>query len=242
MKEVILDVNERKEKGTRVSRRLRSSGTIPAILYGAKQTPISLGIPAKDFNRVIHSGAGANVVLTLKFSGAKNEGKTAIIKEIPRDPVSHNVVHIDLLASSLKDKITVNVPVMVTGLAPGIKEGGILEYVQREIEIECLPTQIPENIMVDVSSLNINESIHVRDLKLTEDTIKILTPADRMLVSIVPPTVLEEPTPAVAEGAPEAVAASAEPEVIKKGKKEEAPEEGAAAAPKETKEAKEAKK
>jgi large subunit ribosomal protein L25 len=231
MKEVILDVNERKEKGTRVSRRLRSSGTIPAILYGAKQTPISLGIPAKDFNRVIHSGAGENVVLTLKFSGDKNEGKTAIIKEIQRDPVSHNVVHIDLLAISLKDKITVNVPVMVTGLAPGIKEGGILEYVQREVEIECLPTQIPENIMVDVSSLNINESIYVRDLKLAEDTIKILTPADRMLVSIVPPTVLEEPTPAVVEGAPEAVAASAEPEVIKKGKKEEALEEGATAAP-----------
>lgn len=231
MKEVILDVNERKEKGTRVSRRLRSSGTIPAILYGAKQTPISLGIPAKDFNRVIHSGAGANVVLTLKFSGDKNEGKTAIIKEIQRDPVSHNVVHIDLLAISLKDKITVNVPVMVTGLAPGIKEGGILEYVQREVEIECLPTQIPENIMVDVSSLNINESIHVRDLKLAEDTIKILTPADRMLVSIVPPTVLEEPTPVAVEGAPEAAVASAEPEVIKKGKKEEALEEGAAAAP-----------
>ncbi len=95
--------------------------------------------------------------------------------------------------------------------------------------------------MIDVSSLNINESIYVRDLKLAEDTIKILTPADRMLVSIVPPTVLEEPTPAVVEGAPEAVAASAEPEVIKKGKKEEALEEGAAA-PKETKEAKEEKK
>lgn len=231
MKEVILDVNERTEKGTRVSRRLRSAGTIPAILYGAKQTPISLGIPAKDFNRVIHGGAGENVVLTLKFSGDKNEGKTAIIKEIQRDPVSHNVVHIDLLAISLKDKIIVNVPVMVTGLAPGIKEGGILEYVQREIEIECLPTQIPENIMVDVSSLNINESIHVRDLKLAEETIKILTPADRMLVSIVPPTVLEEPTPAAVEGVPEAAAAAAEPEVIKKGKKEEAPEEGASAAP-----------
>lgn len=231
MKEVILDVSERKEKGTRVSRRLRSAGTIPAILYGAKQAPISLGIPVKDFSRVIHGGAGANVVLTLKFSGEKNEGKTAIIKEIQRDPVSHNIVHIDLLAISLKDKIIVNVPVMVTGLAPGIKEGGILEYVQREIEIECFPTQIPENIMVDVSSLNINESVHVRDLKLTEDTIKILTPADRMLVSIVPPTILEETAPAAVEGVPEAAVASAEPEVIKKGKKEEAAEEGAAAAP-----------
>ncbi len=239
MKEVVLEVKERKEKGTRVSRRLRIAGTIPAILYGAKQTPISMGIPAKDFNRVIHSGAGANVVLTLKFSGDKNEGKTAIIKEIQRDPVSHNVVHIDLLAISLKDKIIVNVPVMVTGLAPGIKEGGILEYVQREIEIECLPTQIPENIMVDVSNLNINESVHVRDLKLPEDTVKILTPADRMLVSIVPPTVLEEPTPAAVEGVPEAAVASAEPEVIKKGKKEEAAEEGAAVTPaKETKEEK----
>lgn len=234
MKEVILDVNERKEKGTRVSRRLRSAGTIPAILYGAKQTPISLGIAVKDFNRVIHGGAGENVVLTLKFSGDKNEGKTAIIKEIQRDPVSHNVVHIDLLAISLKDKITVNVPVMVTGLAPGIKEGGILEYVQREVEIECLPTQIPESIMVDVSNLNINESVHVRDLKLTEDSIKIVTPADRMLVSIVPPTVLEEPTPAAAEVAPDATA-PAEPEVIKKGKKEEALEEGATAPAKEEK-------
>ena len=235
MKEVILDVNERQEKGTRVSRRLRSAGTIPAILYGAKQTPISLGIPAKDFNRVIHGGAGENVVLSLKFSAGKNEGKTAIIKEIQRDPVSRKVVHIDLLAISLKDKIKVNVPIMVSGLAPGIKEGGILEYVQREIEVECLPMQIPENIMVDVSNLNINESIHVRELKLADDNIKILTPADRMLVSIVSPTVLEEPTTAAVEGAPEAAAASAEPEVIKKGKKEEALEEGAAAPAKEEK-------
>ncbi len=238
MKEVILEVKERAEKGTRVSRRLRTAGTIPAILYGAKQTPISMGIATKDFNRVIHSGAGENVVLTLKFAD-KNEGKTAIIKEIQRDPVSRNIVHIDLLAISLKDKIKVNVPVMVTGEAPGIKEGGILEYVQREVEVECLPTQIPEHIMVDVSSLNINESVHVRDLKLTDDQVKVLTPADRMLVSIVPPTVLEEPTPTEAAIAPEgAAAAPAEPEVIKKGKKEEEAAEGAAAAPKETKEEK----
>jgi large subunit ribosomal protein L25 len=236
MKEVILEVRERAEKGTRVSRRLRTAGTIPAILYGAKQTPISMGIATKDFNRVIHSGAGENVVLTLKFAD-KNEGKTAIIKEIQRDPVSRNIVHIDLLAISLKDKIKVNVPVMVTGDAPGIKEGGILEYVQREVEVECLPTQIPEHIMVDVSSLKINESIHVRDLKLTDDQVKVLTPADRMLVSIVPPTVLEEPTPVEGAIAPEGAAAvAAEPEVIKKGKKEEeAAEEGAAAPPKEEK-------
>ncbi|MDD5491471.1 MAG: 50S ribosomal protein L25 [bacterium] len=231
MKEVILDVKERAEKGTRVSRRLRIAGTIPAILYGAKQAPISIGIATKEFNRVIHSGAGENVVLTLKFAGDKNEAKTAIIKEIQRDPVSRNIVHIDLLAISLKDKIKVNVPVMVTGEAPGIKEGGILEYVLREVEVECLPTHIPEHIMIDVSSLKINESIHVRDLKQEDDQIKVLTPADRMLVSIVPPTVLEEPTPAEAAVAPEGAAAPAEPEVIKKGKKEEELAEGAAEAP-----------
>ena len=231
MKEVILEVKERTEKGTRVSRRLRTAGTIPAILYGAKQTPISMGIATKEFNRVIHSGAGENVVLTLKFAGDKNEAKTAIIKEIQRDPVSRNIVHIDLLAISLKDKIKVNIPVMVTGEAPGIKEGGILEYVLREVEIECLPTHIPEHIMVDVSSLKINESIHVRDLKQEDDQIKVLTPADRMLVSIVPPTILEEPVTAEAAIAPEGAEATAEPEVIKKGKKEEEPAEGAAAAP-----------
>jgi large subunit ribosomal protein L25 len=237
MKEVILEVKERAEKGTRESRRLRTAGTIPAILYGAKQTPVSLGIAVKEFNRVIHGGAGENVVLTLKFGGHKNEGKTAIIKEVQRDPVSRTIVHIDLLAISLKDKIKVNVPIMVSGEAPGIKEGGILEYVQREVEVECLPSQIPEHIMVDVSNLKINESIYVRDLRLSDDKIKVLTPADRMLISIVPPTILEEPTPVEAAIAPEAVA-PVEPEVIKKGKKEEEPEEGAAAAPKETKEEK----
>ncbi|MDD5259523.1 MAG: 50S ribosomal protein L25 [bacterium] len=232
MKEVILEVKERAEKGTRVSKRLRVAGTIPAVLYGAKQTPISLGIAVKEFNRIIHGGAGENVVLTLKFGGDKKEAKTAIIKEIQRDPVSRNILHIDLLAISLKDKIKVNVPVMVTGEAPGIKEGGILEYVQREVEVECLPTQIPEHIMVDVSSLKINESIHVRDLKLSDDQVKVLTPAERMLVSIVPPTILEEPVAAEGAIAPEAAAAAtAEPEVIKKGKKEEEPAEGAAAAP-----------
>jgi large subunit ribosomal protein L25 len=237
MKEVVLEVKERAEKGTRESRRMRTAGTIPAILYGAKQSPISLGIAVKEFNRVIHGGAGENVVLTLNFSGDKKEGKTAIIKEIQRDPVSRNIVHIDLLAISLKDKIKVNVPVMVTGDAPGIKEGGILEYVLREVEVECLPTQIPEHIMVDVSSLKINESIHVRDLKLADDQVKVLTPADRMLISIVPPTVLEEPTPVEGAIAPEAAEPVA-PEVIKKGKKEEEPEAGTAAPAKDAKEEK----
>ena len=242
MKEVVLGVNLRAEKGSRVSRRFRRDGVIPSVIYGGKDEPLSVTVSEKEFGKVIHGGAGSNVILTLKFADAKADAKTVIIKEIQRDPVTHKVIHIDLQAISLKDKIKVNVPVLVSGEAPGIKEGGILEYVQREVEIECLPTQIPEHIQVDVSSLKINESIHVRDLVQADDKIRILTPGDRMLVSIVPPTVLEEPTPAAEGVVPEA--AAAEPEVIKKGKKEEEGETaaGAEAAPAKAAPAKEEKK
>lgn len=237
MKEVVLEIKVREEKGSRPSRRLRRSGVIPAIVYGGKEEPVSLSLSEKEFNKVIHSGAGSNVILTLKFADDKKEAKTVIIKEIQRDPVTHKIDHVDLKAISLKDKIKVSVPVLVTGEAPGIKEGGILEYVLREVEIECLPTQIPEHLSVDVSNLKINESVHVKDIVLPDEKIKVITPADRMVISIVPPTILEEPTPAAVavEGA-EAV--PAEPEVIKKGKKEEEPEAGAEPA----KESKEAKK
>lgn len=232
MKEVLLGVNLRNEKGSRFSRRLRSTGVIPAVLYGGKEEPLSLTIAEKEFKKVIHGGAGENVILTLQFDQEKKKAKTALIKEIQRDPVTHNIIHVDLKVISLKDKIKVNIPIQVAGQAPGIKEGGIIEHVLREVEIECLPTNLPEHIIVDVSNLKINESIHVRDLTSLPADIKILTPADRMLVSIVPPTVLEEAPVAAEAAVAGAEAATAEPEVIKKGKKEEEAEPGAEAAPK----------
>lgn len=219
MKEVILEAKVRQEKGTHLARRLRKSGVIPAVLYGAKEETMSLAIVERVFQKVIHGATGENVVLNLKIGDEKQGNKTAIVKEIQRDPVSQRIIHVDLKAISLKEKIKVNVPIQTLGEAPGIKEGGILEYFLRELEIECLPRNIPEHIMVDISTLGINGSVHVRDLVLPDKDIRIITPEDRMLVSIVPPTVLEEKAPA-AEPV-ETEAAPVEPEVIKKGKKEE---------------------
>lgn len=226
MKEVILAAKIRQEKGTHQSRRMRKNGVLPAVLYGSKEESITLSLGERDFQKVIHGAAGGNVVLNLKIDGmAEKDNKTAIVKEIQRDPVTQQIVHVDLQAISLKDKLKVNVPVQTVGEAPGIKEGGVLEYVLRELEVECFPTNIPEHVIVDVSKLAINESIHVRDLALDDKEVKIITPEDRMVVSIVPPTVLEEKAPAAE--VPGVEAAPAEPEVIKKGKKEEEGEEKA---------------
>lgn len=233
MKDVILAAKVRQEKGTHLARRMRNSGVIPAVLYGSNEGAVSLAIGERDFQKVIHGATGENVILNLKIDDEQKGDKTAIVKEIQRDPVNQRIVHVDFKAISLKEKIKVNVPIQTIGEAPGIKEGGVLEYFLRELEIECLPTNIPEHITVDVSTLGINASVHVRDLVLPDKDVRIVTPGDRMLVSIVPPTVLEEKAPAadavVAEVAP------VEPEVIKKGKKEGEGEAG------ETKEEKEKK-
>jgi large subunit ribosomal protein L25 len=199
--------------GKGVARKLRQAGRIPAVYYGRGEEPIALVVGLKDLQDVIERAEGSNVIVDLKVDGSGSGDRKALIREIQRDPVGGHILHLDLQHISLTERIVVEVPIVLVGIATGVKDGGgILEHLLREVEVECLPTDIPSRLEVDVSALNIGDSLHVSDLKA--DRVEIITEADRAIATVVPPTVLEEAKPAE-EGA------AAEPELVKE-KKEEA--------------------
>ena len=205
--------------GKSVTRKLRQAGSIPAVYYGRGEAPVPLVVNLRDLEEVIEKAEGSNVIVDLKVEGLSGAEKKALIREIQRDPVGGNILHLDLQHISLTERITVEVPVVLLGTPLGVKDGGgILEHLLREVEIECLPADIPSRLEVDVTALQIGDSLHVSDLRAERVTIK--TEADRAIAAVVPPTVLEEVKPA------EEVAA-VEPELVKEKKGEEAePAEG----------------
>jgi large subunit ribosomal protein L25 len=186
---------------------------------GADSVSINLGY--KDFVGVIHGGAGANVILDLKLAGEEGVDRKALIRDLQRDPLSGKITHVDLQHISMTEMISVDVPVHVSGTSIGVKDyGGILEFIQRTLTIECLPTDIPNEVVVDVTALMVHDSIHVRDI--TVPNARVLSDPDQVVLAIVSPVV--EKAAEVVEGA----AATAEPEVIGKKKDEgEAAAEGA---------------
>ena len=203
--------------GKGVARKLRQTGSIPAVYYGRGEDPIVLTVGLKDLQDVIERAEGSNVIVDLKVDGDGAGDRKALIREIQRDPVGGHILHLDLQHISLTERLVVEVPIVLVGTPVGVKDGGgILEHLLREVEVECLPTDIPSKLEVDVSALNIGDSLHVSDLKA--ERVEILTEAERAIATVVPPTVLEEAKPAE-EGA------AAEPELVKE-KKEEAAEGG----------------
>jgi large subunit ribosomal protein L25 len=207
-------------KGTRRSdlgkggaRKARAAGQIPGVLYGHGETPIAVAIGAREFEVAMRTHKGGNPIVSLGLEGSDF---TALVRAAQIDPLTHGVLHLDFQHISLTETIEVSVQVHLTGLALGVKDGGgILETITREIEVRCLPTNIPGSIDVDVSALNIGDSIHVRDLTVKD--IEVLTDPDTTIATVVSPTVVEETAPADAAAAEGA----AEPEVITKGKKDE---------------------
>ncbi|TMQ62359.1 MAG: 50S ribosomal protein L25 [Candidatus Eisenbacteria bacterium] len=217
---VSLEAARRADVGKGVARKLRAGGRVPAVYYGRGEDSIPLTISLKELESVIHSAEGSNVIVDLKVSGDKPKDRKALIREIQRDPVAGLILHLDLQHISLTERITVQVPIVLLGTPIGVKDaGGILEHLLREVEVECLPTEIPSKLEVDVSGLAIGDSLHVSDIKTERAEIK--TEMDRAIAAVVPPTILEEVKPA------EEVV-EAEPELIAKEKKDEAaePEEG----------------
>ena len=225
MKEVILEAQPRENSTKHDLKDMRLKGMIPAIFYGQGEKVTSLAVNAKKFDEILHGG-GSNVLVNIKLAG---DSKTAIVKQIQRDVISRKPIHIDFQAISMKEKIEISVPLRIKGIAPGVKlAGGVMEHIVRELRVSCLPADIPESVDVDVSALEINHSIAVKDLPKMEG-IDILTDPAGIIVNIVTPTILEEAPAPGTEGAVAAEAA-AEPEVIAKGKKPEEGEEGAAPA------------
>ena len=212
MKTIELDVEKRTSKGKNEARRTRSGGKIPAIVYGAGKATVPISVDRKALSDAFRSGAGENAIFLLKLAGS-DQSRHAMIKEFQKDPLTRKALHIDFLRVMMDTKIRVNVSIEIVGVARGVKtDGGILDIVTREVEIECLPGNIPAHLPVEVTDLGIGDALRIKDLKATED-VEIVDDPEKVLVHVTHPTQEKEPE-AAAEGAPEIT----EPEVLKKGK------------------------
>lgn len=234
MKTVELKAKVREGVGKSAAKKVRAQGNIPANVYGTHSKPLSILVDCKEFKTVIHTQAGGNALILLKIEG--NSEKNVLIKEIQRHPVSEAIYHVDFNVISLTEKIRAKVHVQVKGTAAGIKEGGILDHAHREIEVECLPTQIPDKIEINIENLKINDALHVKDLALPAGVTCVLDP-DEVILKVLPPQKEEVP----AEVLPGDAAAGPEVITAKKPVGEEGAEGEKAAAPKKEQKAPEKK-
>jgi len=223
MKRIALTAQVRQKVGKGVARGLRRDAQVPAVLYShGKSTPIVM--VNKDISKVLNAEGGEHALINLKLEGGKGEGdKLALIKDYQVDPISGKLIHLDLMEVAMNEKVKLQVAVHISGTAVGVKEGGIFQYGQRNLEIECLPTHIPDFIDVNIEHLKVNESLHVRDITAPEG-VKILTEGDNTVATIQPP-ISEAKLEAMLTSTPAEVTEGAEPELVKKPKAEgEAPE------------------
>jgi len=217
-KQVKLKAEPRMEVGRSAVRKLKARGIIPAVIYGAKDKPQPLQLAARDINAMMSHASGENFLVELEIAGEKSN-RTALVQEVQHSPVGGEIRHVDFHAISMDETIQAEVPLEPVGTANGVKNfGGLLEQSLRALTLECLPRDLPDRITVDISQLNIGDSIHVRDIQLPSGvTAKV--PADLTAFSVLAPVVEEVPVVAEAE-------AAAGPEVITEKKAE-----GEAAAP-----------
>ncbi len=225
MERVALTAHIREHTGKGIARGLRREKKIPAVLYShGKSMPIAM--VNKDVSKVLNTEGGEHALIDLKLEGGSAAGeRMALIKDYQVDPLTGVLIHLDLMEVAMNEKVKVPVNIHLVGSSVGVKEGGILQHGMRQVEIECLPGQIPDFIEVNIADVNINESIHVRDIKAPEG-VRILTDSDGTVVTIQPP-ISAEKLEAMLTAAP--AAETGEPEVV--GKKKEAEGEAAAAAP-----------
>jgi large subunit ribosomal protein L25 len=225
--EAVLEATARESRGKNEARRTRASGRVPAVLYGessgGKNETTAISVEPKALLRILHSEAGANTLISLKLAGA---GDTRVlVKEYQLDPVTHQLLHADFHRIAMDRVLRITVSITVKGEAPGVKQqGGILEYVHRSIEVECLPADIPEHVEINVGDLMMHQGVRVRDVPVNPKW-KPVTDADTMLVHVIMPKAEEAAAPAAEGAVAAAPAAAVEPEVIKKGKKEEGVDE-----------------
>ncbi len=223
--EAILEATTRDTFGKNEAHRTRQAGRVPAVVYGASAdsalakvaTPIA--VEPRPLLKILHSESGANTLISLRLEGSATK---VLIKEYQLDPVTHQILHADFYRVAMDKMLQVTIPVVVKGEPKGVKQqGGILEFIRREIEVECLPGDIPEHVEIDVSELMLHQGIRVRDVA-TDPKWKPVSEAELMLVHVIMPKVEEAPVVADAAAVP---ATTAEPEVIKKGKKDEEKED-----------------
>lgn len=211
MKDLMVQAEQRELLGKNACRRLRAEGKIPGVVYGQDFQPVAVTVNPKDIQHILRSESGHNTIFKLEFNKVS---KDVLIRDYQLDPVKGHLLHADFLTVDMHEAMTFEVPLEPVGNAPGVKNGGILDQVLREIEIECLPGEVPDNIEVDVSALEIGDILRVEDLKLDASKLTLLSEPDLVVLTISPPTIEEEEVEEVEEE-------EAEPEVIKKGKAEE---------------------
>ena len=213
--DTVVAAQPRASRGKNEARRTRRSGLIPAVVYGAFKDAVSVSVNPKDITKIIHSKTGHNSIFDLDVAGV--EKTPVMVADEQYDPIKSTLLHIDLRRIDLTRKLRVAVPVHTTGEAKGVKQqGGVLDVVTRQIEIECVPDDIPNQFDIDVTELMIGNSIRVSELPVKEG-VRVLTHGEAVIAHVVGIKEEVAATPEAVEGAP----AAAEPEVVKKGKKEE---------------------
>ena len=224
-KDITVTAEVRSSRGKNEARRTRRAGQIPAVLYGAFQDPVSVAINPREILKIVRSKTGYNTIFNLAVSGGETSPVMVVDQQV--DPIKGTLLHADLKRIDLSKRIKVSVPVHTSGEPKGVKvQGGLLEIVTRAVEIECLPDEIPEEFKVDVSELLIGQSKRASDVALA-GSMKLVSAPDSVIAHVVTLRAEVEAAPAEAAAVPAAGVPAAEPEVIKKGKKEEeaAPEE-----------------
>jgi large subunit ribosomal protein L25 len=218
---IVVEVERRHTTGKNAANRLRAADMIPAVIYGGGRDmeTLLLAVPRKALVNLLRKGFHANSIFKLQLKGT-DQLRHVMIRDLTQDPVSRHMLHIDFVRILLDKKLRVKSAVEIVGTATGVKEGGILNIVTHELQIECLPADIPASIPIDVAELKVHDSFRVSNLKL-DAKIRVLEPADRVIVHVGVPKAEEVAAPAAAAVAVEGVALAGEPEVIKKGKKEE---------------------
>lgn len=211
--DLTIEVQRREETGKSANRRLRREEMIPAVVYGGGKEAISIQMPRKTLIDLFKSGGSENRIFLLKLANT-GQSRHAMIRDMQIDPITRKVEHVDFMRIDMSKRIRVRVHVTLDGVAYGVRtEGGLLDFVTREVEVECLPTAIPQEIHVDVSEVRVGQHLEVKDLILPEG-VKLLEEPDRVIISVAHAKVEVEAVVAGAE-------VVAEPEVIAKGKKDE---------------------
>jgi large subunit ribosomal protein L25 len=191
LEKIELQASVRKSTGNGPARVLRRAGQIPAVLYGRRTEPVLLSVNTKDFEQILKKGSFGQFILNLVIQNGKKVTRSTIIKELQTHPVSGNLIHIDFYEVDMKRQIKVMVPVVTTGKSVGVEEGGLLNIVRREVEVFCLPGDIPEAIEIDISELGIGDSIHLEDVPLGEN-VEVATDVNYTVVTVLSPKVEEE--------------------------------------------------
>lgn len=213
MQRVTLEVERRRELGKSAVRKLRRADRVPGVLYGRGIEPLPVTADLRALEGTLQKAAGGHVLLDVVVrEDGQQRNELAMLQDVQRDVLTRRILHVDLHRVSLTEKVHTRLPVVLRGEAPGVRAGGVLEFLRHEVEVSGLPADLPDHLELDVSSLAVGHSLHVRDLQVPPG-VTVLTPPDETLVTVLAPAVPAEEAPAAEE-------APVQPEVVGKGKAE----------------------